>query len=123
VSAVRAIVLVDHGSREEAANAQLEQVAALLRERLGGTLVRVAHLQLVEPTLEAAVDACVADGAEEVVIAPYFLAPGRHATADITRAIVALEARHAGLRLRAAAPLGVHVGIVNALEERIAQAK
>ncbi len=120
---MRAIVLVDHGSREEPANAQLEQVASLLRGRLAGVAVRTAHLQLASPSLEEAVDACVTDGASEVVIAPYFLAPGRHATADITRAIVALEARHPGVVLRSAAPLGVHIGIVTALEERIAAAK
>lgn len=121
--ATRAVVLVDHGSRERAANAQLARIARALRRRLDGTRVCVAHLSLVSPGIAEAVDACAARGAREIVVVPYFLAPGRHATRDVPRLARAAAAKHAGVRVRVAAALGVHPGLVDAVEQRIRDAK
>ena len=41
------------------------------------------HLEIVEPDIPAGIAACVAAGATEVVVHPYFLGPGRHTTSDI----------------------------------------
>jgi sirohydrochlorin ferrochelatase len=51
----RVLVLVDHGSREAAANKQLSRVARALGRRLGGTPVRVAHLSLARPSIAEAI--------------------------------------------------------------------
>lgn len=115
----RAVVLVDHGSREPAANALLERVAELLRPRLPGWRVHVAHMELAPPSLGDALEACVAEGAREVVVHPYFLAPGRHSTGDIPRLAAAAAARHAGVSVRVTDPLGVHPGIVDAVLDRV----
>ena len=119
----RAVVLVDHGSRERAANAQLARIARALRRRLDGWRVAVAHLSLVAPDVAAAIDACVARGAREVVVVPYFLAPGRHATRDVPRLARAAATRHAGVRVRVAAALGVHPGLVEAVCDRVRAAR
>ena len=115
----RAVVLVDHGSRERAANVQLARIARALRRRLRGQRVAVAHLSLVAPDIAAAVDACVARGAREIVVVPYFLAPGRHATRDVPRLARAAAARHAGVRVRVTPALGLHPGLVDAVCDRI----
>ncbi len=115
----RAIVLVDHGSRVAEANAQLEAVAERLRERVPERVVRIAHMELAEPSLDQAIDACVAAGAEEVVVHPYFLGPGRHSREDIPRLAAAAAERHAGVRVRVSEPLGVHPGLVDAVLERV----
>jgi len=116
---VRAIVLVDHGSREPAANALLEEVARALRDRLPGERVCVAHMELAPPSLAEAIEACVAEGAREVVVHPYFLAPGRHSTVDIPRLAAEAAARHAEVRVRVTPPLGVHPGLVDAVLDRL----
>lgn len=120
---LRAVILVDHGSREPAANAQLAAVAAALSRRLRGRRVAVAHLSLVAPSLPAAIAACVAAGAREIVVVPYFLAPGRHARRDVPALARAARARHRGVRIRVSAPLGVHPGIVAATAERVREAE
>jgi len=119
----RAVVLVDHGSRERAANAQLARIATALRRRLGGRRVAVAHLSLVPPSIVQAVDACVARGAREIVVVPYFLAPGRHVTRDVPKLARAAAAKHPGVRVRVASALGVHPGLVDVVEERVRSAK
>ena len=115
----RAIVLIDHGSRLPEANAVVEQVAALLRERLPGTPIEVAHLELAPPDLAEAVARCVARGATEVVVQPFFLAPGRHSTRDIPALAAAAAERHAGVSVRVSEPLGAQPALVDAVLERL----
>ncbi len=115
----RAVVLVDHGSREPAANEVLGRVAEALRARLPDRDVRVAHMELAEPTLDDAIEACVAAGAEEVVVHPYFLGPGRHCRRDIPRLVDEAARRHPGLAVRVSEPLGLHEGLVEAVLARV----
>ncbi len=106
---MRAILIIDHGSRVAAANAQLAEVAALVESSLGdGTIVRHAHMELAAPTIPDALAALVAAGAQEIAVHPYFLAPGRHATEDIPRIVAEGAARHPGVAVRVTPPLGVH---------------
>jgi sirohydrochlorin ferrochelatase len=118
---LRAVILVDHGSRERAANAQLASVAAALARRLRDRRVAIAHLSIVEPDLPAAIAACVAAGVREIVVMPYFLAPGRHARHDVPALARAARRRHPGVRISVSAPLGVHAGLVAAVAARVGE--
>jgi sirohydrochlorin ferrochelatase len=105
---VLGIVIVDHGSRRDEANRQHE---AFVREwRQGGVhrIVEPAHMELAEPSVETAVDACVGAGATTVVISPYFLGPGRHWVTDLPALASAACERHPGVRYLVTAPLGPH---------------
>jgi sirohydrochlorin ferrochelatase len=105
---MNALLLVDHGSRRAEANALLAQIAALVAARRPTLIVEIAHMELAPPTVDEAFDACVSRGATEVVVMPYFLARGRHATEDIPALARAAAARHPHVALRMAEPLGVH---------------
>ncbi|MAE95980.1 MAG: cobalamin biosynthesis protein CbiX [Deltaproteobacteria bacterium] len=118
---MRAIVLVDHGSREPAANEQLDRLARLVAERRPDDLVRAAHMELAPPSLAEAIDACIAAGAREVDVHPFFVAPGRHVREDIPRLVAEAGARHAGARIRLSEPLGLHPSIVDAVLARLAE--
>ena len=115
----RAILLVDHGSRRSQANEQLERIAELVAERVPETIVHVAHMEIAEPDIPHGVDACAADGADEIIVHPYFLAPGNHSTNDIPRLVRAAAARHPGLRVRVSEPLGVHPKLVDVILDRV----
>jgi sirohydrochlorin ferrochelatase len=105
----RAILLVDHGSRVPAANAQLPEIARLVQRQAGPDVrVQHAHMELGAPSIGDAIDALAALGAGEIVVVPYFLAPGRHATVDVPRLAHEAAARHPGLAIRVASVLGVH---------------
>jgi sirohydrochlorin ferrochelatase len=110
-----ALLLVDHGSRRASANENLSHVAPIARERLGeGAIVEVAHMELAEPTIAQAFDACVAAGAKEVVVFPWFLAAGRHAREDIPRLVTEAAEKHPGVTHRVAEPFGPHPLLVEA---------
>jgi sirohydrochlorin ferrochelatase len=113
------IVIVDHGSRREDANRRhVEFVAEWGRQRALAN-VEAAHMELAEPSITSAVDACVAKGATTVVIAPYFLWPGNHWDRDIPELAATACGRHPGLRHLVAAPLGPHPLLGDIVEERI----
>jgi sirohydrochlorin ferrochelatase len=105
----RAIVLVDHGSRHAAANQTLLDMAELVRAEVGSDwLVVAAHMEIEPPTVAEAIADCVAQGAREIVVQPYFLALGRHASEDIPRLVQQVAKSHPEVTFRVAEPLGAH---------------
>lgn len=119
----RAVVLVDHGSKRAEANAIVERVAAMVQQALPGEIVRHAHMELAPPSLGEAFDDCVAAGAREILVHPYFLGPGRHTSRDIPRLVAEAAGRHPGLRARLTEPLGVDGKIVEVVLERLRAAQ
>ena len=100
------IVIVDHGSRRDDANRRHEAFVAEWRSVRGLANVEAAHMELAEPSIGTAVDACVSAGATTVVVAPYFLWPGNHWDRDIPTLVAEACRRHPGVRHLVAAPLG-----------------
>ncbi len=119
----QALLIVDHGSRREESNDLLQEIAGMMQERFGFSIVHYAHMELGNPTIEQGFDACVADGAEEVIVHPYFLGPGRHVTTDIPDLVGQAADRHPGVAFRITDPLGAHPKIGEVILERIAQSE
>jgi sirohydrochlorin ferrochelatase len=115
----RAVLLVDHGSRRPKANALLDEVAALVRQRLGaGSIVEPAHMEIAEPTVAQGFARCVEQGATAIVVHPFMLAPGRHVSEDLPRLVAEAAKLHEGVAFAFAAPLGSHAGVIDAVVER-----
>jgi sirohydrochlorin ferrochelatase len=111
----RALILVDHGSRRAEAHAHTEWLAQQVRARRPGLAVYVAHLELAEPSIRAAIDRSVAEGARELVIHPLFLVPGRHLGEDVPAQVRAAAARHPQLSVRFTEPLGAQPGLADVI--------
>ena len=120
----RALLLVAHGSRRAPANREVAALARRLRAAAAGRWDRVAHafLELAEPDVPTALADCVAAGAGEVVLVPYFLAAGRHVREDIPRLVKQARARHPGVRIEARAHTGAGDGLVAVLLRQAAGA-
>lgn len=112
---MRAIALIGHGSRKPEGNTGVHALAL----RLPG-VVTVGFIELAEPTADAALDAAVATGADEVVALPAVLLAAGHAKNDVPLAVVRARARHPGVLFRAARPMGVHPAMLRALADRFA---
>jgi sirohydrochlorin ferrochelatase len=120
---MKALLLIAHGSRKAEANADLEHVAAAMRARGRYPVVRVAYLELAEPAIAAGGAACVADGAAEVILLPYFLSAGVHVQEDLEEARAKLAAAHPGVTFRLAEPLGRHPLLLDVVEDRARDAE
>jgi sirohydrochlorin cobaltochelatase len=103
---VRALVILDHGSRAPEAHAHLLRLAEAVARLAPDLRVRVAHLEQAEPGLPEAIRALAAEGAREISVHPLFLAPGRHLEHDVPAQLRAARAAHPGLSIRLCEPLG-----------------
>jgi sirohydrochlorin ferrochelatase len=106
---MRAILLVDHGSRADEANESLLAVVELVRSRVGdGVVVGHAHMEIAAPSVADAVTTLVGKGVKEITVVPYFLAPGRHSRKDIPALVGDAGVAHPGILFVVAEPLGPH---------------
>jgi sirohydrochlorin ferrochelatase len=106
---MKAILLIDHGSRRDAANEMMNCMANLVQAMAGpGVVVRYAHMELAEPSIAAGVQQCVDAGATELIVFPYMLSPGRHSTGDIPQMVAEAAGAHPGLDVRVTSAFGVH---------------
>ena len=116
---MKAILLIDHGSRRVEANEMLDCMANLVQAIVGPqVVVRHAHMELAEPSIAAGFGACVEAGASEVVAFPYMLSPGRHATGDIPHLVAEAAAGFPEVAWRVTDAFGVHERLAEVILER-----
>lgn len=119
----QALLLIDHGSRREGSHVPLSEIASMMRGRFGLRIVHYAHMEFQEPTIQQGFDACVADGAEEVIVFPYFFSAGRHVATDIPNRVKLAAGRYPGVAFRITQPLGSHQKIGEVILERMAESE
>jgi sirohydrochlorin cobaltochelatase len=115
------LLLVGHGSRNASANRDFEELVAAYRSRNPLLSIEHCYLELAEPTLADALDAC-ARRRQEVVILPLFLFAAGHTKNDIPLALSHARRNHPNVHFRSARTLGVHPNMVDLANERITEA-
>jgi sirohydrochlorin ferrochelatase len=106
---MKAILIVDHGATREEANVMLSSMADLVQHLVGtDVVVRYAHMELAEPSIARGFSDCAEAGADEVIVFPYMLSPGKHSTRDIPRLVAEAAAAHHGVQYRVTPAFGIH---------------
>jgi sirohydrochlorin ferrochelatase len=105
---MRSLLLVAHGSRREASNEEVRNLATALAEQAGSRFGHVgcAFLEIAEPSIPDGIEAAVQAGAGELVVLPYFLSAGRHVAEDIPAEVDRKRREHPEVRMRMAPYLG-----------------
>jgi sirohydrochlorin ferrochelatase len=116
-----AVLLIAHGSREQAANDDLRELAGRIAAKMEYPIVESCFLELVEPDLAAGGKQCVERGATRVLMIPYFLSAGVHLRRDLTAARDELSRRHPQVEFRLGSPLGPHPLLDDLIAVRIAE--
>ena len=88
------LIAVAHGSRDPRSARTVATVVDRIRARRPDLDVRVAFLDLSEPSVEDVVDDVVAGGAEAAVIVPLLLGSAFHARVDLPAIVDAARRRH-----------------------------
>jgi len=127
------VIVVDHGGPSSASADVRDAVAAEAREALGGAIRSLSAASMESPDGPAFAfnqplfadligDSSFAVG--DIVVAPLFLAPGRHAgpDGDLARAARAAESLRAGCRIRFTDLLGTHPRVPEILSMRLRSA-
>jgi sirohydrochlorin ferrochelatase len=113
-----ALLLIAHGSREPEANDDLYHLVSELRRRTLFDIVEPAFLEFAEPNGDAGAKMCVQQGAERVIILPYFLSAGVHVRRDLSTLRDRLAGKFSAVEFRLAEPLGRHPMLVEIVLER-----
>ena len=111
----QAIVLFAHGARDPRWAEPFEAVAARVRAAAPGCPVVLAFLELMTPSLGAAVERLAAAGATRVDVVPLFLGSGGHLRHDLPPIVDALRGAHPALAIRLHAAIGEHPAVVEAM--------
>lgn len=109
------LLLVAHGSRRHESNSEVSRLTATLRDLAGDRFDGIEHafLEIAEPAIPDAIEACVQAGACEIVVLPYFLAAGRHVQDDIPVLVEQKQDEHPGVCIR----ITPHLGTTDRLPE------
>lgn len=114
-----AILLIAHGSRRAAANADLVKLAEIVRTRRPQDIIEIAYLELAEPTIPQGAARCVERGATHVRMSPFFLSAGTHIAEDLAGFQTEFASQFSGVQFQLCPPLGLHSLLVEALLERM----
>ena len=110
-----AIILFSHGSLLCGAGETLRALAERMRERGDAPIVEVGYLNYSEPAFETAFERCVAGGATQIVIVPYFLVAGKFVKVDLPRKIAPMRTRYPQIDVRVADAMRFHPLLADAL--------
>ena len=110
---MKALLIISHGSRRSASNAEVFQLADRLREESGAEIEQTAcaFLEIAEPKVQAIIDELAAAGASNILVLLHFLAAGMHVSADIPRELEAAGVRHPGITFSVLPHLGALPGL------------
>ena len=114
-------VVFAHGSRVESANQAVRDVTAQMAAS-GPHMLEAAFLELGEPDLGGATRRLVSQGAQRVVVIPYFLTLGTHMQRDLPRLASEASRANGGIEIQITAPLDGHPALLQALLDRAGEA-
>jgi uroporphyrin-III C-methyltransferase len=119
VLGVLGVLIVGHGSRRAEANQDVREAARAICERGGFLLVEPAFLEIEHPNIAEAFARLVQRGANNIMVHPYFLSPGRHTRGDLPVEVSEAARRHPGVSYRITEPLSAHPLVIEASVDRI----
>ncbi|SMF58564.1 CbiX/SirB N-terminal domain-containing protein [Pseudobacteriovorax antillogorgiicola] len=114
-----AVIVVDHGSKLQESNRLFESFIEEFADESPYDIVESAHMELAQPDIASAFQQCVEQGADEIVVVPYFFMPGKHIQKDIPRLTEEARARHPHVSVRIAPPLGRHPLMKTILSDQV----
>lgn len=117
----RAILIVGHGSRDDAGANEFRAFVATLAPRWPDRVVRGCFLELADPPVIPALEELIATGVRDITVAPCFLFSAGHIKNDVPTAIGVARARHPDVRIRYAASFGIEPRLLDVLDERLAE--
>jgi len=116
-----AILMMAHGSRVAEANDAAREVAAMVKEMTEFEIVEVAFREMHEPNIQTGIDRCVAQGAQRVLLMPYFLFVGAHVREDLPEEMTQAKERYPQVEFAMGPHLGVHRKLAELVVERVAE--
>ena len=111
----KAIILFGHGARDVRWREPFDRLAAVWSEQHPAVPVRLAFLEIMQPSLVEAVSSLVGLGVEQITIVPVFFGQGGHLRNDFPVLLEACQKQFPTLVLRATSAVGEDEKVMQAL--------
>ena len=118
----RPLLAIGHGTRDETGRACFLDFVETYRQLDPSRPVLSGFLELTAPTIQEAVDECVATGYREISALPVLLFAARHNKFDVTNELDRARERHPGLQFHYGRHFGIAPGILDLWRDRLARA-
>jgi len=118
-----AVIILGHGSRSGGADVTVKRVAAEVKKGSGHEIVAHAFLQYTTPTPQNAIENCIRQQVQRIVIVPYFMQSGAHVTRDIPELVDKARKQHPDLDIVVTDYVGAHPLMAKIVQDLVQEAK
>jgi sirohydrochlorin cobaltochelatase len=112
---MKAIILFGHGARDARWREPFDRLVVLWRAQHTEVLVKLAFLEMMEPTLSEAVTSLVARGATEIKVVPVFFGQGGHLRNDYPVLLEACQKQNPQIILSTTQAVGEDLTVLQAI--------
>jgi sirohydrochlorin ferrochelatase len=116
---MRAVIILGHGSRVPEAGKNMNTLGRLLKEKYALEMVEACQMSRLGPHFPETLAKCVANGATEVVVIPYFLNKGLHIRLDIPEMMQAEAEKYPAVKIIFGRQLGFDPMFADIIYQRI----
>jgi sirohydrochlorin cobaltochelatase len=112
---MKAIILFGHGARDSRWREPFDRLASLWREQHASTPVELAFLEMMQPSLEEAVDSLATQGATQITVVPVFFGQGGHLRNDFPVLLEDCQKKFPTITLSTTLAVGEDSGVLQAI--------
>ncbi len=112
---MKAIILFGHGARDSRWREPFDRLASLWQDQHPNTPVALAFLEMMQPSLEEAVNALNAQGVSQITVVPVFFGQGGHLRNDFPVLLQSCQAKFPQITLSATPAVGEDLAVLQAI--------
>ena len=112
---MKAIILFGHGARDSRWREPFDRLASLWQSQHPNTLVELAFLEMMQPSLEEAVATLATKGATELTVVPVFFGQGGHLRNDFPVLLETCREKFPKIQLSATPAVGEDLAVLQAI--------
>jgi sirohydrochlorin cobaltochelatase len=111
------MIFFGHGARDKRWREPFDLLCSMWKNQQKDTLVELAFLELMEPSLDSAVESLIKQGAKDITIVPVFFGQGGHLRNDFPVLLDACKSRFPEIHLSRTAAVGEDLGVLQSIIE------
>ena len=112
---MKAIILFGHGARDSRWREPFDRLADLWRQQHAGTPVELAFLEMMQPSLEEAVNSLSTKGVTQITVVPVFFGQGGHLRNDFPVLLEACQKQFPNIKLSTMPAVGEDLAVLQAI--------
>jgi sirohydrochlorin cobaltochelatase len=112
---MKAIILFGHGARDARWREPFDRLAQLWCEQHQNTPVELAFLEMMQPSLEEAVNSLSTKGVTQITVVPVFFGQGGHLRNDFPVLLEACQKQFPNIKLSTTPAVGEDLAVLQAI--------